>query len=221
MQAGRCGNASRQSYTRPVGLTTPSLVPSPWHRRRACYWWPWGQRSTCLNVHPMANPSLIRPARLDDIRECLALATRAGAAAPTCLAADVQDPDRQLLVAECGGRVAGYGRAMRFRPAAGAPADSAPAGYYLVGLVVDADLRRRGLGSALTRRRLAWIKERAGEAWYFANAGNAVSIALHARFGFSEVTRAFSFPDVTFDGDGILFRAELRNAPLAPQPRTP
>jgi ribosomal protein S18 acetylase RimI-like enzyme len=151
----------------------------------------------------------IRPAGSDDIRGCLALASRARSIAPTRLAADVDDPERLLLVAESGGRVAGYGRAMRFRPAAGAPADSAPAGYYLVGLVVDADLRRRGVGSELTRLRLAWIQERVGEAWYFANAGNAVSIALHARFGFSEVTRAFSFPDVTFDGEGILFRARF------------
>jgi ribosomal protein S18 acetylase RimI-like enzyme len=148
----------------------------------------------------------IRPAGAGDIRECLALASRAGATAPTRLAADVDDPERLLLVAESGSRVAGYGRAMRFRPAAGAPADSAPTGYYLVGLVVDADLRRRGVGSELTRLRLAWIQERAGEAWYSAN---AVSIALHARFGFSEVTRAFSFQDVTFDGEGILFRARF------------
>jgi aminoglycoside 6'-N-acetyltransferase I len=169
----------------------------------------------------MTQPTRIRSARSDDIRGCLALARRAPTAVPTRLAGDLDDPERLLLVAESGGRVAGYGRAMRFWPASGAPADSAPPGYYLVGLVVDADLRRRGVGSALTGRRLAWIQDRAADAWYFASAGNAVSIALHAQFGFREVTRAFSFPDVTFDGEGILFRAELRDAPLAPPPQTP
>jgi ribosomal protein S18 acetylase RimI-like enzyme len=157
----------------------------------------------------MTEPPRIRAAGVGDIPACLALAARAGAVAPTGLAADVDDPERLLLVAEIRGGVAGYGRAMRFRPAAGAPTHLSPAGYYLVGLAVDDDLRRRGIGSALTAQRLAWIEERAAEAWYFANARNAVSIALHARFGFAEVTRDFSFPGVTFNGEGILFRARF------------
>ncbi len=45
----------------------------------------------------------------------------------------------------------------------------------------------------------------------FANARNRASIALHAAFGFEEVTRDFEVPGVTFEGGvGVLFRAVLR-----------
>jgi L-amino acid N-acyltransferase YncA len=55
--------------------------------------------------------------------------------------------------------------------------------------------------------RLDWIRRRAAEAWFFANARNTASIALHRELGFEEVSRRFSFPGLTFDGgDGILFR---------------
>jgi ribosomal protein S18 acetylase RimI-like enzyme len=152
---------------------------------------------------------VIRLAVSTDIVECLALAAR-DVELPTGLADDLREEGRLLLVAEDAGRVVGYGRTMHFRRGAGVPADSAPTGYYLVGLVVDARCRRKGIGSELTRARLAWISGRATEAWYFANARNTASIALHAQFGFGEVTREFSFPGLSFDGgEGILFRARL------------
>jgi hypothetical protein len=48
----------------------------------------------------------------------------------------------------------------------------------------------------------------ADEVWYFTSAINSASIAMHARLGFTEVTRDFEFPGVTFtSGQGILFRA--------------
>lgn len=69
-----------------------------------------------------------------------------------------------------------------------------------------------GVGTALTRARLAWIRRHDDEAWYFANARNLASIEMHRRLGFREVTRDFSFPSVTFDGDvGVLYRAVLRD----------
>ena|SRR5438309_7032623 len=92
---------------------------------------------------------LIRRALPADIERCLALAPPP-AAAPTRLADDVGNADRLLLVAGASGRVVGYGRTARFRPAADAPADSVPAGYYLVGLAVGPSSRRQGIGSALT-----------------------------------------------------------------------
>ncbi len=155
----------------------------------------------------MAQPPLIRPAVVTDIEDCLALANRE-VALPTDLADDLRDADRLLLVAEDAGGIIGYGRTMHFRRAADAPPDSVPTGYYLIGLVVEASCRRKGVGSALTGARLDWISGRAVEAWYFANARNAASIALHTQLGFREVTRAFSFPGLSFDGgEGILFRA--------------
>ena len=66
--------------------------------------------------------------------------------------------------------------------------------------------RRRGIGAALTQDRLEWLSGRASEAWFFTNARNTASVALHARFAFAEVSRAVEFHGTTFDGGvGILF----------------
>jgi ribosomal protein S18 acetylase RimI-like enzyme len=120
-------------------------------------------------------------------------------------------PDVHLLVAEASpGAVVAFGRAWLFRPPPDAPANAAPAGWYLAGVIVAGAFRRRSVGAALTAARLAWIAERAREAYYFANAQNRVSIDLHARFGFRELTRDFWLPDARFEGGvGILFRADL------------
>jgi ribosomal protein S18 acetylase RimI-like enzyme len=123
---------------------------------------------------------------------------------------DQRHPARLLLVADVAGDVVGYGRVRLFEHPPAAPADIAPEGYYLTGVFVHADHRRTGIGRALTEARLAWIAERADEAWFFANALNVASIELHRRLGFEEVTRNFSFPRLVFDGgDGILFRLRL------------
>jgi ribosomal protein S18 acetylase RimI-like enzyme len=108
--------------------------------------------------------------------------------------------------------VAGFGRIRFLRPALeDAAPHPAPDGWYLAGLIVAPERRRQGIGAALTRERLAWIAERADEAFYFASASNRASIALHRRFGFVEVTRTFSVPGVRFErGDGVLFRLSLR-----------
>jgi ribosomal protein S18 acetylase RimI-like enzyme len=125
--------------------------------------------------------------------------------------------ERLLLVAERAASVIGFARARLHVPGPDAPPNAAPPGWYLLGVVVAPAERRRGVGDVLTRRRLEWIAARATEAYYFVNARNRASIDLHARFGFVAVTRAFSFPGVTFEGDtGILFRAALRRAPDPP-----
>ena len=139
-------------------------------------------------------------------------------------AADAADPDVCFLIAAEAdrvaeeadgvwteaGRVLAYGRASWFEPGAGAPAGTAPAGYYLTGLMVAPGYRRRGIGERLTRARMSWAAERADEIWFFANARNGASLRLHAGLGFEEVTRIFEFPGVSFDGGvGVLGRAAL------------
>jgi ribosomal protein S18 acetylase RimI-like enzyme len=163
---------------------------------------------------------LVRAAEPSDIEACVELALDATAdanVAPTAdfwreaFARDIDDSERKFVVAVSSAEIVGYARAHLFDPEPDAPSDTAPSGYYLIGLFVRLDGRRTGLGAALTDVRLRWISERADEAWFFANARNTASIELHRRFGFEEFTRAFSFPGLTFPGgEGILFRVRLR-----------
>jgi ribosomal protein S18 acetylase RimI-like enzyme len=119
-----------------------------------------------------------------------------------------------ILVADLQGTIAGYGKAGYFAPPAGSPANVAPAGFYLTGVVVAPAFRRRRLGHALTRARLDWIRGRSPRAYYFANERNRVTIELHRGLGFVELTRDFSHPQVRFEGGaGILFVCDLSPAP--------
>jgi GNAT superfamily N-acetyltransferase len=127
---------------------------------------------------------------------------------------DLGEPKRILLVAAIGSDVVGFARAGWLEPPAVASGNAAPAGWYLLGVVVRDQWRRYGIGLELSRRRLAWISDRARVAYYFANARNHPSIDLHAKLGFVELTRDFAVPGASFEGgDGILFRVDLRSPP--------
>jgi len=160
----------------------------------------------------------VRDARVGDVVSCTSLALIASPGSDASIwhasfVEDIESPDRLLVVAERAGDVVAYGRVLRFEPEPDSPIDIAPAGYYLMGLVVHSDHRREGMGAALTQARIDWISRRATEVWYFANAHNAASIALHEAFGFEEVTRSFFYPRVDFDrGEGILFRLTFSRA---------
>jgi predicted GNAT family acetyltransferase len=115
---------------------------------------------------------------------------------------------RLVLVAELG-EVVAFAKVARFVHPAGVPPNAAPEGHYLTGVIVAPAWRRRGIARALTAARLAWIDARAAESFYFANARNEASIALHAGFGFVEASRDFWHPAARFDGGaGVLFRRE-------------
>lgn len=128
------------------------------------------------------------------------------------LGRDVDMTDRLLVVAVQGQLVIGYGRAGRFEPPEDAPDNVAPAGYYLMGLVVDRAHRRQGFGAALTTYRLEWLAGRTNQAWYFADVRNPVSVALHESVGFRTVTTDFWFPGfVEGDEQHVLCRLDLRD----------
>ncbi|HEX4213614.1 MAG TPA: GNAT family N-acetyltransferase [Candidatus Dormibacteraeota bacterium] len=113
-------------------------------------------------------------------------------------------PGSVVLVGEVSGTVAAYGRAARLE------GEGCPEGWYLAGLVVSPRFRRHGIGRALTIARLELVAERADEAFYFANERNRATIDLHSALGFSELTREFTVPGVSFEGGaGILFRIDL------------
>ena len=116
----------------------------------------------------------------------------------------------RIWVAESAASVIGYAKAHRFVHPDRAPAHAAPEGWYLSGVVVSSQHRRRGVGTALTLERLRWLSQRAARAYYFANALNRASIDLHARLGFTEMAHDFWYPGATFTGGaGILFACEL------------
>ena len=121
------------------------------------------------------------------------------------------DPFRdRLWVAKSGASVVGFAKAHRFVPPDRAPANVAPEGWYLAGVVVAHAFRRRGVGTSLTLERLRWISRCASRAYYFANALNRASIDLHERLGFTELTRTFWYPGAEFTGGaGILFVRDL------------
>jgi RimJ/RimL family protein N-acetyltransferase len=159
----------------------------------------------------------IRTATEADLDACARLAAahdgRPEAKHRDRLGQQLAEPGRvRFLVAELGGEVVGSARANRFTPPPDAPAHVAPPGWYLIGLIVAAAHRGKGIGLSLTRARVEWALEQAGEVYYFTGTANAASLALHSGLGFEEVTRDFWFPGVTFERGGILFRATARHA---------
>ncbi len=155
-------------------------------------------------------PKLLRglsvtEAAVQDVDACIALSMLVSDGSGVDWSAlfhrDNERSDRYLVVARVDEKVIGYARTARFEPDAEAPANAAPAGYYLIGLVVDPGWRRQGVATALIQARLTWVAQRAYEAWYFADISNRVSIGLHEQAGFATVTDDFWFPTVT-DGGG-------------------
>jgi ribosomal protein S18 acetylase RimI-like enzyme len=168
----------------------------------------WVDVSTEEKRATAVNAGSVRPAGPAD---AVALARLSEAAEGDAVAAVERDLERStshVVVAEEAGTVVGFGRVRYVDPERAG--DDVPAGWYLMGLVVEPAARRRGHGLALVRSRLDWIAERSSEAWYVANASNAASIALHDRAGFRIVRAIAAFPGIEFSGGrGVLGRADL------------
>lgn len=117
---------------------------------------------------------------------------------------------RALFVAQARGQVVGYGWVVHWE---GDPADAAtaPAGWYLLGLVVDAAWRRRGISEALTKARMAWAAERSSFVYYFTGHQNLASRALHMRLGFMVMPGTWIPPGGRPEDAGSqqFYRAEL------------
>ena len=112
---------------------------------------------------------------------------------------------RLLCVAIHDGQVVGYGRA-RVLDYSKSGSDAPPSGWYLVGVVVAPEHRRRGVGRALTEARIELLRSRTDRVHYFASLLNRASIALHTELGFRLVQRPATVPGVPFSGgEGALF----------------
>lgn len=115
---------------------------------------------------------------------------------------------QNVVVAEHHGRVAAYGKTVWLSPQV--QGGNGPTGWYLAGVVVAPEARRHGIGLALTRERIRLLRGITPEVWYFVNAGNRASIAMHDRLGFVLHTTDFAIPGVSFRGGvGALYRLEL------------
>jgi ribosomal protein S18 acetylase RimI-like enzyme len=151
-----------------------------------------------------------------DVEACVRLVVAIGAgdgdAWRRTLTRTVRDGRRRaLFVAEAHGEVVGYGRVVFAEADPEAPA-AAPAGWYLLGLVVDQAWRRRGIGEALTRARMAWVAERAERLYYFTQPENRASQALHERLGFVKVPGTWIPPGGRPEDAGSqqFYRVDLR-----------
>lgn len=156
----------------------------------------------------------IRPARDEDLDACARLVvSRTGGSVAERLEriqADLQNPDKYTVVACVDGEVIGYGAVIRHELSPTDPPNTAPTGYYLIGLIVSPDWRRHGIGELLTVERMRWTAERADAIYYFANLENGAILDLHQKFGFTEVTRDFTFPKAPLKpGTCVLLRAPL------------
>jgi len=189
-----------------------------------------GYRHTLDNDErqPALEDLLIRPAVVSDVTELGAIeaAREGGKAAEYALRLEMSitswnaTAQGLILVAEHEGRLVGLAKVKHFTPPDDAPLNVAPSGWYLAGVIVVPEHRRRSVGRILTQARLNWIAQRDRWAYYFANAQNRVSIELHQQFGFVELTRDFTHPWVTFEGGiGVLLRAELERSKRTTDPR--
>jgi ribosomal protein S18 acetylase RimI-like enzyme len=125
-----------------------------------------------------------------------------------------------LWIAEVESTVIGFGRAsLQDRPADAEP-DHPPAGWFLTGVVVAPDWRRRGAGRALTRARLDFlVAEGISEVFFIVAAINGPSLDLHEALGFERVTDKVNAPGVQFTGGrGFLCRLDLRKWRGSPDP---
>ncbi|MET8766808.1 GNAT family N-acetyltransferase [Streptomyces sp. NPDC004658] len=115
--------------------------------------------------------------------------------------------ERSLVItAKVSGEAVGYANAA-FLPEHAE--DGAPAGYYLTGVTVDPDWRRRGIAELLTRWRMDRVWERDSAVWCFISARNLASLDLHRKLGFVQVTVGASFQGIEFaGGEGLLLRAD-------------
>jgi predicted N-acetyltransferase YhbS len=155
---------------------------------------------------PLSNDIACRPATTDDIPAITAIQ-----------AATWPDDDHKPLapqladiyVAAAADGPVGYAKLRHYTVL-----DGPPPGFYLGGVAVDPKWRRQGIGTLLTRCRLSAAWDKGAEiVYYFANARNEASIAMHEAMGFEELERPFFFPGVTFDGGagtGVLFGIRRR-----------
>ena len=118
-----------------------------------------------------------------------------------------------VWVAESEGRVLGFGRARWDDQAVDSGPRAVPAAWYLMGVVVRPEARRRGIGGALLDARLAWLADRTQTVYSVTAEHNLASQALLESRGFRVTRTDVTHPRITFArGVGLLLRREAQQA---------
>jgi ribosomal protein S18 acetylase RimI-like enzyme len=107
----------------------------------------------------------------------------------------LHDDKRHFVVALVDGRVIGFGHTKLVeREVSSHDEQTPPPGWYLSGVTVDPDYRRRGVGTALTRVRLDRLRGKTKIVYYAAEPDNLATLELHALLGFSPTGRLVNVP---------------------------
>lgn len=99
-----------------------------------------------------------------------------------------------VFIAEIPGLAIGFSILRYFVPGEDAPDNTAPEGWYLLGINVKKDYRRRGVGSELIRARLRAIPHEYDTVYFFTNPKNLTSQLFHERFGFIKIEEDIVYP---------------------------
>ena len=114
--------------------------------------------------------------------------------------------DAVAVVAEAGGVVIGSSSVTIWQGHA-----DAPIGWYVSGITVVPQWRRRHVAHRMLEAELATMDATGATTWSVVNATNRASLDLHAQHGFHEVARSATFAGLVFTGGcGIMLR---RRAP--------
>ncbi|MGE4210594.1 MAG: GNAT family N-acetyltransferase [Oligoflexales bacterium] len=87
-----------------------------------------------------------------------------------------------------------------------------PTGWYLRGIKIHPEWRRRGLARTMTTKRLEWLGARSDHALVFLDDENKVTLPMYFELGFIEVSRGWTFCDphrVAKNTTGILLRKSI------------
>ena len=110
------------------------------------------------------------------------------------------------IIAEYNSEIVGYSKIVYCEK------EDAPKGWYVGGILVQPNFRRRGVGEKLTEKLIEIAKSKTDTLYSFINAQNKSSITLHEKLGFVEFDRRSSIMGVTFEGGvGIFLKKSLNS----------
>lgn len=107
----------------------------------------------------------------------------------------------EIFVALFEKNLIGFGKINYFDPSDYSEKYLAPKGHYLSGIIIEKSMRRKGVGTLLTKARIEKINKIEREIFYFADSKNKASIEFHNKLGFEFITNNFSYPKTNFTPD--------------------